>query len=792
VKQPTDGAMALRQWASRCLCLLVLLLPALTTAYDYTAQGPYEVVTAEYRLPAAVDDLVIPGRVIEYWAVVHQPDTPPQGTPLPLAIFLHGNHATCGTGENPRRDSNSQYTNSGTCPSGFVVVPQHRGYDYIAEVLASHGYLTVSINSNRGINAASGTSDDARLIKARGKLIMGHMALLREWQQHPERSPLPFPLPGIAWEQVGIFGHSRGGEAARAAWQFINHPSTWNTDTQRARIGVANLTIAAIIEVGATDYNGIENNFDEPTFDAPGTNWVAIVPACDGDVSHLAGVRPADRALWNDATLAGSVGVGSGFFSSTLFAWGTNHNFFSTEWQTSDSSGCLGHDPLWPSLAGAHSGDCPECRAPALFATLALFRGALGGDREALFFFDPRVTLPEDLDATVERGYSAGLKAVLDDASDPGKWNVTGAMSRQPLSGGLFSTAEPRLVNHDCRQNGGAFEWGVGGGRALLPLPQGSLDDVPSNTDMVIRLQRADSPLNDGIEESVFGVALQQYDTSVGPIVSSGDYLDTALVGPVGGPANSRNNQYGVHAILRSVSIPLADLMTRETGGGEPHLGESSSLNLVLFFGGDFGSPAGAILVGNITLVEQPVLSAATSGHMVPVGPHVSSIVRAGFVPSQSSSAKSHNDMVHDDVINDVVMNDEVAYGDLVDDEVVAATGRWTWFPPAPHVPDGHPSGCEFHVVSLSREDGFTPQDAGLVLCGGRGGLLLSDMVRLGDLGDHAEATFTLNHKQATMVRENTNGGLLRLWVERGSCQSGGQGPVGIWDLGLVSTAVPA
>ena len=83
---------------------------------------------------------------------------------------------------------------------------------------------------------------------------------------------------------------------------------------------------------------------------------------------------------------------------------GTNHNFYSTEWQTSDSSGCLNHDALWPSPNGAHSGDCPECREPALYATMALFRGVLGdGEEQLLSLFDPRYTIPGDL-TTIEAG----------------------------------------------------------------------------------------------------------------------------------------------------------------------------------------------------------------------------------------------------------------------------------------------------------------------------------------------------------------------------------------------------
>lgn len=406
-------------------------------AEDPTGLGPYAVASQEYHLPAAVDELVLEDRFVEYWAVVWAPTNAPADERLPLTVFLHGNHATCGTGSNPRRDTNScdrvyscsarlrasfscivplvassphgtfvlsarrQYTMTGTCPEGFVVVPQHRGYDYIGERLASHGYIVVSLNANRGINSGAGVDGDARLIKARGALILGHLALLADWERGGD-SPLDEPLPFIDWSRTGLFGHSRGGEAARAVLEFIDFPEQWGTQPLLDRLGeVANsIAVQAILEVGAVDYNGRETNLDEPTFDADGVAWVAVVPTCDGDVSHLAGVRPADRLLY--------AGSDTSAFSATVFAWGTNHNFYSTEWQTSDSSGCLGHDALWPSPNGAHSGDCPECREPALFATMALFRGVLGGvveEHEArlLAFFDSRYSIPGNL-TTIEPG----------------------------------------------------------------------------------------------------------------------------------------------------------------------------------------------------------------------------------------------------------------------------------------------------------------------------------------------------------------------------------------------------
>ena len=63
------------------------------------------------------------------------------------------------------------------------------------------------------------------------------------------------------------------------------------------------------------------------------------------------------------------------------------------------------------------------------------------------------------------------------------------------------------------------------------------------------------------------GIALMFADGSeTAEPVSAADLLppEAPLVGPVGGPANSRNNNYGLHPILRTLAAPLSALGTAE------------------------------------------------------------------------------------------------------------------------------------------------------------------------------------------------------------------------------------
>src|SRR5262249_12494872 len=65
-------------------------------APDPTGQGEFAVVTSQYRLPATTDPTIMTDRVTELWARVWRPQTD-ELKQLPLVIFLHGNHGTCGT-----------------------------------------------------------------------------------------------------------------------------------------------------------------------------------------------------------------------------------------------------------------------------------------------------------------------------------------------------------------------------------------------------------------------------------------------------------------------------------------------------------------------------------------------------------------------------------------------------------------------------------------------------------------------------------------------------------------------
>src|SRR5207237_6895181 len=127
------------------------------------------------------------------------------------------------------------------CPDRYNVIPNHLGYEYLAQPLASWGYIVVSINANRGVTAAPGVAGDRGLNLRRGRLVLRHLKQLGGLS-NDSTSPL---FQRIAYSHIGLMGHSRGGEGMRASYeQFRAAGSPWP-----GRIGTP-ITFDCIFEIG--------------------------------------------------------------------------------------------------------------------------------------------------------------------------------------------------------------------------------------------------------------------------------------------------------------------------------------------------------------------------------------------------------------------------------------------------------------------------------------------------------------------------------------------------------------
>jgi hypothetical protein len=166
------------------------------TRADTRDSGDETYQVGEYKLPALIDPTVASEAYTELWAAVYRPR---RSGRFPLLVFLHGNHATCGRYDpelGVRIDDRVEYTTTGTCPEGWVPTPNHLGYRYLASTLARNGYVVVSINANRGVNAAPGILGDSGLNLRRGRLVLRHMQQLARWSAGKERTPESLAFSG--------------------------------------------------------------------------------------------------------------------------------------------------------------------------------------------------------------------------------------------------------------------------------------------------------------------------------------------------------------------------------------------------------------------------------------------------------------------------------------------------------------------------------------------------------------------------------------------------------------------
>ena len=517
--------------------LLVSSLAAADIAPDPTDPGPYSVGTGYYRSAAAVMPEILADRSTEIWAEAQWPVDAPK--PWPVIVMLHGNHGTCGTGTNPRRDSSCEYTMSGTCPSGYVVTPNHQGYRYFTERLASWGYFVISINANRGITCGAGIAGDSGLNLARGRLILKHLEKLSVWSTGGEATPATLGIDlsnALDFSKVGLGGHSRGGEGARAAYvQYLDPGSQW-PDRILAPVG-----FKGIFEIGAVDGQ------TSRVLDATGTAWNQVLPECDGDVSNLQGVKPFDRMMddSSEKTVAPK---------STFTVWGANHNFFNTEWQESDSSGCYGHTPLFPQTMGS-----PEQRSIGMAAAMGFFRTHLDGgapNPDLIRTFDPLHALPPTVSSitNVDRAFilspNASTSPVLDDFRGSHKDRKKGV-----------TVSYGTVPEHDTTLKSAKITWKRAGSRVYFAnIWSGASGRSLTGYDTLdFRISRSTSSLNPASTVATdFSLALFSSPQAISSRVSLSAY--TELMGPVGRTSGN------LHSILQTVRIPLASFTGIDLG----------------------------------------------------------------------------------------------------------------------------------------------------------------------------------------------------------------------------------
>ncbi|HEX5889379.1 MAG TPA: hypothetical protein VFY61_11770 [Pyrinomonadaceae bacterium] len=322
---------------------------------DPGVPGPMAVTREEYNFgDTAFTPTDFPGPV-ELRASIHYPTNLAAG-PFPVIVFMHGRHATCFVGGSallqwPCTANNSQ------------PIPSFQGYDYVAEVLASHGYVVVSVSAN-GINAVDNLVFDLGMF-ARAELIQRHLDILRNFNT---TGGAPFGAKFVGrfdLTRVGTMGHSRGGEGV-VRHQLLN------------RALGSPYGVKAVFPLAPVDFN---------RFVANNVALNVLLPYCDGDVADLQGVHFYDDARYSQP--------GDQSPKHYELVMGANHNFYNTVW--SPSSPFPGATNDWTAFVpgGRSDSHCgtgrgsqrlteAQQRGTGLAYMSAFFRAYVGGETQFL------------------------------------------------------------------------------------------------------------------------------------------------------------------------------------------------------------------------------------------------------------------------------------------------------------------------------------------------------------------------------------------------------------------------
>ncbi len=209
----------------------------------------------------------------------------PQGDgPFPLVLIVHGNH------------NMKDYSDP--------------GYEYLGKLLASRGFITVSVDENF-LNQEFGGENDARAF-----VLLEHLKVWRRWNITAGHK-----FEGrVDMERIALIGHSRGGESVAHAAAFNRlprYPDDANIEFDY------NFSIKSIIAIAPCD--GQYKPAGHPT-SIENVNYLVIQGGHDSDVTAFSGLNQFYRVKFTEDF----------FFKSAIYIYRANHSRFNSAWGKAD------------------------------------------------------------------------------------------------------------------------------------------------------------------------------------------------------------------------------------------------------------------------------------------------------------------------------------------------------------------------------------------------------------------------------------------------------------------------
>ena len=205
--------------------------------------------------------------------------------PFPLVLIVHGNHDPL------------DYSDP--------------GYAYLGQLLASRGFILVSVDENFINGNLRGESD------GRAWLLLKH---LQDWKRWNDSVGSPF-YHKVDMNNIALMGHSRGGEAVgiAAAFNRLSH----YPDDANVKFNF-NFNIKSVFAIAPVD--GQYKPAGVPT-PISNVNYMVIHGSHDGDVSSFNGLKAYQRIRFTD---------GKPWFKTAWYVYRANHGQWNTVWGNHD------------------------------------------------------------------------------------------------------------------------------------------------------------------------------------------------------------------------------------------------------------------------------------------------------------------------------------------------------------------------------------------------------------------------------------------------------------------------
>jgi len=342
----------------------------------------------------------------------------PRGAgPFPLVLMVHGNHEM------------SEFSDA--------------GYAYLGELLASRGFIFVSIDENF-LNVGLFHEPPGEQ-PVRAWLMLEH---LKQWHEWNATAGNPF-FGKVDLANVALIGHSRGGQAAATATLF--NKLTYDPDDASIHFhyGYPIKAVVAIAPAG-------------PDIGLEDVNYLTIQGSHDADVSSFLGSRQ-----WDHVRFSGDADC----FKSELYVYGANHGQFNTVWGRSDARGPQSWFlNLRPLLRGA------DQRRIAQIYVSAFLEATLHGRSEYRRLFRDYRQVRQWLPGTLymDRYLDSSNKVIADFTEDADLTTTTlpgGKLEGRNLSD--WHEGKIPFRNGDRGYNGVFLGWNGGAASYSLTLPIG-------------------------------------------------------------------------------------------------------------------------------------------------------------------------------------------------------------------------------------------------------------------------------------------------------------------------------